>query len=114
MRYETCVFDFYGTLADIRTHEDRPELWRTMADFFRARGADYGPEQLERAYGETVRARERQCRPLFICRGDPCGRPKACTRGAVKKVCHCEPVRTLTWQSVPFLTVNLTLFPSKS
>lgn len=64
MRYETCVFDFYGTLVDIRTHEDRPELWKTMADFFRARGADYGPEQLEKAYGETVRARERQCRPL--------------------------------------------------
>lgn len=64
MRFETCIFDFYGTLADIRTHEDRPELWQTMAAFFAAHGAAYEPDALERAYLAAVQAQERQCRPL--------------------------------------------------
>ena len=34
--------------------------------------------------------------------------------GAVKIVCHCEPVRTLAWQSVPLFTVFSLLFSRKN
>ena len=27
MMYETCIFDLYGTLVDIRTDEEKEELW---------------------------------------------------------------------------------------
>ena len=30
-RYKALVFDLYGTLADIRTDEGRPALWREAA-----------------------------------------------------------------------------------
>ena len=27
MKYKNYIFDLYGTLVDIRTDEDRPEVW---------------------------------------------------------------------------------------
>ena len=39
MRFNNCVFDFYGTLADIRTDEEKPELWEEMAELYASRGA---------------------------------------------------------------------------
>ena len=31
--YETCVFDLYGTLVDIRTNEEKIELWEKLSQF---------------------------------------------------------------------------------
>ena len=33
MRFRDCIFDLYGTLVDIRTDEDAPELWEAMAGY---------------------------------------------------------------------------------
>lgn len=50
MRYRHCIFDLYGTLADIRTDERSPRLWTQMAETYRRRGALYQPDELRDAY----------------------------------------------------------------
>lgn len=55
---DTCLFDLYGTLMDIRTEERMPELWREMAELYTKNGADYAPGELENAYFATVSALE--------------------------------------------------------
>ncbi|MCC8131067.1 MAG: HAD family hydrolase [Oscillospiraceae bacterium] len=52
--YKTCIFDFYGTLCDIRTDERKPELWEKLALFYGFYGASYTPEELMNSYFETV------------------------------------------------------------
>ena len=64
MRYQNCIFDLYGTLVDIRTDERRPELWKTMADWYRAHGADDTPEALRAGYFSAVALLERGAAPL--------------------------------------------------
>ena len=32
--YETCIFDLYGTLVDIRTDEEKSGLWEKLALFY--------------------------------------------------------------------------------
>lgn len=59
-RWRDCVFDLYGTLADIRTDERSPQLWQAMARWYAGRGADYAPEALAEAYFDAVRALERE------------------------------------------------------
>ena len=48
--YKNYVFDFYGTLADIRTDEEKPYLWRKMSEIYSALGAFYRPEELKSAF----------------------------------------------------------------
>ena len=31
--YDTCIFDLYGTLVDIRTDENKEELWEKLSLF---------------------------------------------------------------------------------
>jgi putative hydrolase of the HAD superfamily len=38
LRPRAILFDLYGTLIDIHTQEDRPEVWDTLARFLRYRG----------------------------------------------------------------------------
>lgn len=59
MRFQNCIFDLYGTLVDIRTDEDSPALWASMAGYFRDRGADYRPGELHDSYLRTVQRMER-------------------------------------------------------
>lgn len=54
MRYQHCVFDLYGTLVDIHTDEAAPGLWAAMAEYYRERGAAYGPEELHESYLRLV------------------------------------------------------------
>lgn len=54
--YQNYIFDFYGTLADIRTNEDDPCLWEKMSQIYSALGAFYGPEELK----EDFRSLERR------------------------------------------------------
>lgn len=48
--YDTCIFDLYGTLVDIRTDEKKKELWDRLALFYAFYGADYTPCELHHAY----------------------------------------------------------------
>ena len=58
MRYQDCIFDLYGTLVDIHTDEERPQLWKDLAAWYREHGAPYAPEELQEAYIRTVRQME--------------------------------------------------------
>lgn len=48
--YQNYIFDFYGTLADIRTDEGNPFLWQKMAEIYQAMGAAYGADELSSAF----------------------------------------------------------------
>ncbi len=48
--YKNYIFDFYGTLADIRTDEESGYLWEKMAQIYSAYGAAYGPEELKATF----------------------------------------------------------------
>ena len=37
--YDTCIFDLYGTLVDIRTDENKEELWEKLSLFYAFYGA---------------------------------------------------------------------------
>lgn len=53
--YRNYVFDFYGTLADIRTDEEDPRLWKKMSEIYGALGAGYGARELQRAFRRLER-----------------------------------------------------------
>lgn len=57
--YDNYIFDLYGTLADIRTNEEKPYLWRKMSEFYSSLGAAYTPSQLRNEFrrleGELAR-----------------------------------------------------------
>jgi len=65
MNVQNCIFDLYGTLVDIRTDEDAPRLWDMMAEYYRERGASYGPEELRDAYRGEVRRAEGAAAPTL-------------------------------------------------
>ncbi|MCD8106709.1 MAG: HAD family hydrolase [Oscillospiraceae bacterium] len=64
--YKTCIFDFYGTLCDIRTDETKPELWEKLSLFYGFQGAGYTPEELKNAYFQIVSELETQFREIRI------------------------------------------------
>lgn len=52
--YKECIFDLYGTLADIRTDEEEEELWQTMAAEFSPWGMIEDPKELHREYHRLI------------------------------------------------------------
>lgn len=58
--YNNYVFDLYGTLADIRTNEKKPYLWRKMSELYTSLGASYTSPELRRAFRRLER--ESVCR----------------------------------------------------
>lgn len=54
VQYDNYVFDLYGTLVDIHTEEDFPNLWEKLALFFGYYGAVYEPEELQGRYAALV------------------------------------------------------------
>lgn len=48
--YDNFIFDLYGTLADIRTNEEKPYLWQKMSELYTSLGASYSPAQLRREF----------------------------------------------------------------
>lgn len=48
--YRNYIFDFYGTLADIRTDEENPYLWEKMSEIYSAYGARYKGKELREAF----------------------------------------------------------------
>ena len=39
--YDNYIFDLYGTLADIRTDEEKPYVWEKMGELYGSMGAAY-------------------------------------------------------------------------
>ena len=52
--YKNYIFDFYGTLADIRTNESKPYLWKKISEVYSAYGAIYTGVELKKAYAKLV------------------------------------------------------------
>lgn len=50
--FQNYIFDLYGTLIDIRTNEESPELWKKISVFYGYRGAVYSPKELMLKYKE--------------------------------------------------------------
>ena len=53
---DTFIFDMYGTLVDIYTDEDKPELWEQMAMHYGEAGAEYTADELKSEYHRLVEA----------------------------------------------------------
>lgn len=49
-RYDSYLFDLYGTLVDIHTDERRPGFWREMAAWFSSQGASCDAQTLRSRY----------------------------------------------------------------
>ncbi|MDE7298443.1 MAG: HAD family hydrolase [Lachnospiraceae bacterium] len=58
--YQNIVFDLYGTLVDIRTADDSPEVFRRLAKFYTFRGAAYRPGELQSAFHSYMDAQVRE------------------------------------------------------
>ncbi|GGF93469.1 haloacid dehalogenase [Paenibacillus albidus] len=55
--YQTYIFDLYGTLIDIETDEDNPEVWERLSLHFSYHGMGISGEELQRRY---IQERDRQ------------------------------------------------------
>ena len=62
--YDNYIFDLYGTLADIRTNEEKAYLWQKMSECYSSLGALYTSRQLRREFRrleqEEVRRLQRE------------------------------------------------------
>lgn len=52
--YQTYIFDLYGTLIDIETDENCPQLWDAMMHHFRYKGMETTAAELKRLVDEEV------------------------------------------------------------
>lgn len=57
-QYKNYIFDFYGTLVDIVTDENKLELWEKLAAIYNSFGCSYGARQLRSAFQETANEAE--------------------------------------------------------
>lgn len=48
--FQTCIFDLYGTLVDIKTDEEDSALWEKLTLFYNYYQADYTPLELKKTY----------------------------------------------------------------
>lgn len=55
--YKNYIFDLYGTLVDLRTNEQREELWQKFSLFYSYNGAEYESNELKEAYLYQVKKR---------------------------------------------------------
>lgn len=49
-KYTAFVFDLYGTLADIRTNEGKPILWKKLSELYSSLGAFYNTAELKKSF----------------------------------------------------------------
>lgn len=61
-QYDYFLFDLYGTLVDIRTDEEKDELWQACAGELIRQGVPAEPKALREQYESGVRALEEQDR----------------------------------------------------
>lgn len=68
-RYETYIFDLYGTLVDIHTEEEEKSVWEKLALFYGYYDAIYQPRELFDAFRglitqkESAKRKEMQSKP---------------------------------------------------
>lgn len=67
MKYNDLIFDLYGTLVDIHTDADIPEVWEKTAFYYGFYGAAYTAEELKRAYQEVTEGQERDAGQTYEC-----------------------------------------------
>ncbi|MCD7732064.1 MAG: HAD family hydrolase [Oscillospiraceae bacterium] len=100
--YKTCIFDFYGTLCDIRTDETRTELWEKLALFYGFCGANYTPGELKNSYFRIVSELEKEFweiqiervfKELFIRKGAPADDALAIHTGQFFRLLSIEHLR---------------------
>lgn len=53
--YQNYIFDLYGTLVDISTNENKPILWKKLAEFYGFCGASYHWKELKNTYEKLVK-----------------------------------------------------------
>ncbi|WP_239615577.1 HAD family hydrolase [Cohnella mopanensis] len=53
--YNTYIFDLYGTLIDIHTDEDSPELWERLSLHFQYNGMPAKPEELAQDFQAEIK-----------------------------------------------------------
>lgn len=61
-RYETYIFDLYGTLVDIHTEEEAVAVWEKLALFYGYYDALYEPKELQQAFRSLIAGREAEMR----------------------------------------------------
>lgn len=69
MNYDNYIFDLYGTLVDICTHEDDDVLWEKMALFYGYYNAVYEAEEIKNRYTQLVKGKEAELK--LTLEGDP-------------------------------------------
>ncbi|WP_022761166.1 HAD family hydrolase [Butyrivibrio sp. AD3002] len=61
MKYKNYIFDLYGTLIDIHTDEEQPELWEFMADYLAMNfSCEYDAKKLRKDYLRICRDEEKK------------------------------------------------------
>ncbi len=59
--YDNYIFDLYGTLIDIHTDEEQPQLWEKMADYLKEHfDSIYEPKALRKRYLEICAEEEKK------------------------------------------------------
>lgn len=67
--YQSCIFDLYGTLVDIRTDESTEEFWAKVTEVYKSRGAHYAVDELRSCYLRYAKAQDKRLRFLHpFCR----------------------------------------------
>ena len=57
-QYKNYIFDFYGTLVDIKTDETKLELWEHLAALYNSFGCSYRPRQLKSLFDAIISEEE--------------------------------------------------------
>lgn len=65
MKYDNFIFDFYGTLAEIRTNENKPYLWKKCAGILTDMGYPYDAAGLRRDYISYVNEEKEKLSPYY-------------------------------------------------
>ncbi len=63
--YDAYIFDFYGTLCETHTDEEKPDLWQKMSEVYCAYGASYSGENLKNAYHRTLKCQIQENLTLY-------------------------------------------------
>lgn len=58
--YKNYLFDLYGTLADIHTDEEKPDLWEKLSLFLAMKDVYYEPKKLMNRYVTLVKQQEQK------------------------------------------------------
>ncbi len=56
--YQNYIFDFYGTLVEIRTDEKKTVLWKRMSEIYSAWGAPYTADEMRKEYQKLLATQE--------------------------------------------------------